>query len=295
VNIDIRNDTDVGDIIHWHGLYVPSAADGAMEEGSPMIDLGRMRRYSFAPKPIGTRWYRSHDVAGKDLSRSLYSGMYGFLIVEGANDPGGYDREVMLAAHHWDGTWVSMQDIRQGPPPDNGLEVSYASASFNDKMLGHGEPVRVREGERVLFRLLNASATENIAVALPHHRFNVIALDGNQVPSRQAIDTLFLAPAERADVVVEMNRPGVWILGAIKDADRKLGLGVVVEYANQRGEPQWVPPPESSWDYTVFGTNRPIPPPDHRLRLAFEKIPGGRGGFNRWTLNGKSWPDTNPR
>jgi FtsP/CotA-like multicopper oxidase with cupredoxin domain len=294
VNIDIRNDTDVGDIIHWHGLYVPSAADGAMEEGSPMIDPGRTRRYSFAPKPIGTRWYHSHDVAGKDLSRSLYSGMYGFLIVEGANDPGGYDREVMLAAHHWDGTWVSMQDIRQGPPPDNGLEVFYASASFNDKMLGHGEPVRVREGERVLFRLLNASATENITVALPHHRLNVIALDGNPVPSQQAIDTLFLAPAERADVVVEMNRPGVWILGAIKDADRKLGLGVVVEYANQRGEPQWVPPPESSWDYTVFGTHRPIPPPDHRLHLAFEKIAGGRGCFNRWTLNGKSWPDTNP-
>ena len=47
----------------------------------------------------------------------------------------------------------------------------YASASFNDKMLGHGEPVRVREGERVLFRLLNASPTENITLALPGHRF----------------------------------------------------------------------------------------------------------------------------
>jgi FtsP/CotA-like multicopper oxidase with cupredoxin domain len=37
VNIDIRNDTDVDDIIHWHGLYVPSRSDGAMEEGSPMV------------------------------------------------------------------------------------------------------------------------------------------------------------------------------------------------------------------------------------------------------------------
>src|ERR1700751_5169641 len=36
VSIDIRNDTDIADIIHWHGLYVPSAVDGAMEEGSPM-------------------------------------------------------------------------------------------------------------------------------------------------------------------------------------------------------------------------------------------------------------------
>ena len=259
-----------------------------------MVERGGTQRYTFTAKPRGTRWYHSHDVAGKDLTRSLYSGMYGFLIVEPANDPGRYDQEVLLAAHHWEGSWVSMQDIRKGPPPDNGLEVMYASASFNDKMLGHGEPVRVREGERVLFRLLNASPTENITLALPGHRFNVIALDGNPVPSPRAVDTLFLAPAERADVIVEMNRPGVWIFGAIKEDDRKLGLGVVVEYAGQRGEPQWSAPLDAQWDYTIFGVEKPVPAPDERLDLVFEKVPGGRGGYNRWTVNGKSWPATNP-
>jgi FtsP/CotA-like multicopper oxidase with cupredoxin domain len=187
-----------------------------------------------------------------------------------------------------------MQDIRRGPPPDNGLEVMYASASFNDKMLGHGDPIRVREGQRVLFRLLNASPTENVTLALAGHQLTVIALDGNPVPSPQTIDALFLAPAERADVIVEMNRPGVWILGGIKDEDRKMGLGVVVEYANQRGEPQWVAPPNSAWDYTIFGRERLLPAPDERLDLVFEKIPGGRGGYNRWTINGKSWPAANP-
>jgi FtsP/CotA-like multicopper oxidase with cupredoxin domain len=292
VNIDVTNNTDIEDIVHWHGLHLPAVADGAMEEGSPMVQRGATQRYSFAAKPAGTRWYHSHDVAGKDLTRSLYSGMYGFLIVQPANDPGRYDREILLAAHHWEGRWVSMQDIRKGPPPDNGLEVVYASASFNDKMLGHGEPVRVREGERVLFRLLNASPTQNITVALAGHRFTVVALDGNPVPSQRSVDTVFLAPAERADVIVEMNRPGVWILGSVKDGDRKIGLGIVVEYANQSGEPQWQEPPSSAWDYTVFGTQNPVPEPDRRLELLFEKVPGGHGGYNRWTLNGKSWPGT---
>jgi hypothetical protein len=207
VNIDIRNDTDVDDIIHWHGLYFPATVDGAMEEGSPMVERGGTQRYTFTAKPAGTRWYHSHDVAGNDLTRSLYSGMYGFLIVEPANNPGRYDQEVLLAAHHWEGSWVSMQDIRRGPPPDNGLEVMYGSASFNDKMLGHGDPIRVRDGQRVLFRLLNASPTENVTLALPGHRFTVIALDGNPVPSQRSVDTLFLAPAARTDVIVEMNRP----------------------------------------------------------------------------------------
>jgi FtsP/CotA-like multicopper oxidase with cupredoxin domain len=187
-----------------------------------------------------------------------------------------------------------MQDIRSGPPPDNGLEVLYAAASFNDKMLGHGEPIRVREGQRVLFRFLNASATQNVALALPGHRFTVIALDGNPVPTRQDVDTLFLAPAERADVTVEMNHPGVRILGGVREEDRKLGLGVVVEYANQHGEPQWSPPPNSVWDYMIFGVQRPLPAPDGQLDLLFEKVPGGHGGYNRWTINGRSWPSTNP-
>ena len=220
--------------------------------------------------------------------------MYGFLIIDPASEPGCYDREILLAAHHWEPSWVSMQDIRKGPPPDNGLEVQYASASFNGKMLGQGEPIRVRQGQRVLFRLLNASATENVTLALPGHRFTVMALDGNPVPSKRSVDTLFLAPAERADVVVEMNQPGVWILGSVKEEDRKMGLGVVVEYANQSGEPQWQNPPESPWDYGIFGTDRPVPAPDRRLELLFEKIPGGRGGYNRWTMNGRSWPATNP-
>ena len=102
--------------------------------------------------------------------------------------------------------------------------IQRGDITFNDKMLGHGEPIRVRRGERVLFRLLNASATENVTLALPRHRFTVMALDGNAVPSPRAVDTLFLAPAERADVIVEMNDPGVWILGSIKEEDRKIGL-----------------------------------------------------------------------
>ncbi len=123
----------------------------------------------------------------------------------------------------------------------------------------------------------------------------VIALDGNPVPSPQGVDVLFLAPAERADVIVEMNRPGVWIFGEVSEDWRQKGLGIVVEYANQRAEPQWTGPPSSDWDYTLFGRNdRPVPAPDQRIELLFEKVPGGRGGYNRWTINGKSWPSTNP-
>ena len=294
VTVDVKNDSDVAELVHWHGLYVSSEVDGAMEEGTPMVPTGGSRQYSFTAQPSGTRWYHTHVSAGKDLRRSLYSGQFGFFYIEAKNNPGNYDQEVFLAAHQWEPEFVSMQDIRKGPPPDNGMEVMYRAASLNDKALGHGEPIRVKTGARVLFHVLNASATDDIRLALPGHEFNVIALDGNPVPNPRAVPVLTLAPAERIDAIVEMKQPGVWILGATDDSMREMGMGVVVEYAGQRGAAQWSKPQSSSWDYTVFGANAIIPDPDHRFNLVFEKIPGGHGGFNRWTINGKSWPDVDP-
>ncbi|MBE7201863.1 MAG: multicopper oxidase domain-containing protein, partial [Parafilimonas terrae] len=150
VRINVVNDSGYDNLVHWHGLYLPPQQDGATEEGSPIISSGESLIYDFTPKPAGTRWYHSHAMAMEDLTKSTYSGEFGFLIVEpAAGDPGRYDQEVLLASHTWEGHWVSMQDMKKGPPPDNGLEAMYRSATLGDRMLGHGEPVRVREGERV--------------------------------------------------------------------------------------------------------------------------------------------------
>ena len=295
VTINVINDAGYPDIVHWHGLYLPAVEDGATEEGSPIIPIGQSHVYSFTPKPTGTRWYHSHAMAMTDLTRSTYSGEFGFLIVEpAAGNPGRYDREVLLAARRWEGEWVSMQDLRKGPPPNNGLEVTYHAATLGQRMLGHDEPIRVKKGERVLFRLLNASATMDVSLALPGHRFTVIALDGNPVPTPATVDVLTLDVAERADVIVEMNNPGIWVFGSTDDMDRGMGMGVVIEYENRKGEPQWIAPAKTSWDYTAFARTTPAAKPDETITLSFEKVPGGRGGYNRWTINGKSWPDTNP-
>lgn len=285
VTIEVRNDSDVPELVHWHGLMVPSNVDGAMEEGTPMVPAGGKARYSFVARPSGTRWYHTHAIAGKDFQ-------YGFFYIEPKGNPGRYDQEIFIAMHHWEPYFVSMQDIKKGPPPNNGLEVMYRSASFNDKALGHGESIRVKKGQRVIFRILNASATDDVSIALPGHQFHVVALDGNPVPAPRSVPVLTIAPAERIDAIVEMNSPGVWIFGSIDDDKRAKGMGVVIEYAGRRDRPQWSKPQNVGWDYTTFAVNAPIERPDRTFHLVFEKIPGGRGGFNRWTINGKSFPDT---
>ena len=43
--------------------------------------------------------------------------------------------------------------------------------------------------------------------------------------------------AELVDAIVEMNEPSVWVLGPTRDEDRNIGMGVVIEYADRKGEP----------------------------------------------------------
>jgi FtsP/CotA-like multicopper oxidase with cupredoxin domain len=305
VSVDVINDTDAAELVHWHGLFVPSEVDGAEEEGTPPIPPGARRRYQFTPRPAGTRWYHSHAMAAGDLHRGSYTGQYGFLMIDSGADPGHYDQELFLALRDWEpfytDQFVDMDEQESpGPQPErpttldtraNGLEVISQLFSINDKALRAGEPIRVRPGSRVLVHLLNASAVENRQIALPGHEFHVLALDGNPVPVQQTAKVITLGPGERVDAYIEMNQPGVWILGATDEATRNAGLGVVVEYANQHGQPKWVPQPGARWDYTVFG-NPPSsqPPPEHVIEMVFEKVPGGAGPFNLWTVNGKSYP-----
>jgi FtsP/CotA-like multicopper oxidase with cupredoxin domain len=238
-----------------------------------------------------------------DLSGGTYSGQFAFVYIEPRVNLGRYDREVFLATHEWDPffTTEEMEDAESGalqPPSNfkkdekpNGWEVGYQKFTINGKCLGHGEPVRVKEGERVLFHFLNGSATENIKLALAGDRFLVIGLDGNPVPKPQPVDLIELGTAERLDAIVEMANPGSWILGTPKDDDRNNGMGIVVEYSGKSGKPVWIAPPKKAWDYTIFGDARQQESPEEVIPLVFGKINGGTGGFNLWTVNGKSFEE----
>ena len=306
VAIDVVNRCGHAEIVHWHGLRTGVHDDGAMEEGSPMITNGAALRYNLKPTPSGTRWYHTHSMAGEDLTRGQYSGQFGFLIVEPKQDPARYDREFLLAVHHFEPYFAPMSAMMSGAgasasaepmqseqhASSSGADVAYRHATINGKCLFAGEPLRVRRGERVLLRVLNASATDACTLALPGHSFHVIAMDGNPVPRPHAVDVLYLAAAERIDAVLEMNTPGVWVLGSTLDAERAMGLGIVVEYEHATGPPVWQNAKAFAWDYGAFSSPTRAATPDEAILLTFKDV-GMRNGskFDTWTINDQSWPD----
>ena len=280
VIVDVWNDTREMDIVHWHGLHIPSDVDGVYEEGTPGVPPTGRQRYLFTPDPAGTRWYHSHNTAGRDFKKGTYTGQFGMLVIENGDEPGAYDQDVPILLHEWD------PRVTNASPAD----VSYRYHSINGKMLGGGEPVRVRQGQRVLFRMVNASATLHHSLALPGHLFRVIALDGNAVPAPASVPVLELGPGERVDAIVEMNRPGVWILGETRTAQREAGLGIAIEYAGQPGPPRWAPTATEGWSYARFSGAAAVAEPDDRLTMVFKP----KGDGHSWTINGQSHPRIDP-
>ena len=278
VTIDIHNQTDTPEQLHWHGQFVPTDVDGAAEEGTPFIPAHGSRRIRFVPRPSGLSLLPYPRPRGAESERgTVHAARSVRCISNRRNDPGNYDREVFLTLKEFEPTFsrggdmamdflspaATVKDLKdsgesamkaslaKGMP--HGFEVGYGSFTINGRMLGSGEPVRVKQGERVLFHVLNGSATEIRSLALPGHTFTVVALDGNPIPKPVAVPGLWLGTAERVSAIVEMNRPGVWILGDMADDDRQHGMGIVVEYAGQSGKPQWVAPKPFPWNYAKFG------------------------------------------
>jgi FtsP/CotA-like multicopper oxidase with cupredoxin domain len=309
VSVDVYNNTDTPELVHWHGQMIPSEVDGAVEEGTPFVPAHGMRRISFVPKPSGFRFYHTHVAAGGDLNRGTYTGQAGPVYIEPKDNPGAYDREFFVVMKEFGPSFSrggdmamdflagaqipELQQIGKHADEDakeksTGFEVGYERFAINGKMLGFGEPLQVKSGERVLFHVLNASAGEIRSLALPGHTFRIVALDGNPVPTPVEVPVLWLGTAERISAIVQMNHAGVWILGDLDDDDRRHGMGMIVEYAGQRGKPQWTKPKPFRWDYTRFGKAEPVSaPPDETIEMTIVKRNAALNGFNQWTLNGE--------
>ncbi len=315
--VDVFNDTDTPEQLHWHGQRVSTDVDGAAEEGTPFIPAHGMRRLSFTPNPSGLRFYHTHNRAGADLAAGQYSGQVGAVYIDPKEEPGRFDQEVFLVLKEFEPTLSRGGDMAQdflfpstrvksleeagessrkaslAKDMPHGYEVGYASFTINGRMLGHGEPIRVKQGQRVLFHILNGSATEIRSLALPGHSFQVLALDGNPVPNPVRVPVLWLGTAERISAIVEMNHPGVWILGDLADDDRKHGMGIVVEYSGRTGKPVWVAPPVFKWNYARFAKPAAVPAsPDETFEMTFTKDNAAEEGFNRWSINGVAFPMT---
>jgi FtsP/CotA-like multicopper oxidase with cupredoxin domain len=206
VLVDIENDGDMENTVHWHGLRLENRFDGTHETQDAIPVGGRYTARVTFPDP-GVYWYHPH--IREDYNQEL--GLYGNVVVT-PSDPNYWapvNRELALTLDD-----VLIEDGHIAPfSPD---ETTYAAMGrFGNVLLVAGEPelaLTAQAGEVVRLYLTNTANTRVFRVALPGARMKLIGGDSGRVEREQFVDDVVLAPSERVVVDVLFETPGELVL-----------------------------------------------------------------------------------
>ena len=234
VRVTLRNRLPVPTTVHWHGIHLRPDMDGPVGLNQAAVAPGESFTYEFIATPAGTRWYHSHA----DPQLQVPMGLYGPLVVEPKTPARSYvyDREHTMILCEWDSELtpeVAAGEAERGPRDQQmrGGELGADMFLVNGHAHGAIPPVVVREGERVLLRLINAGHMPH-PIHLHGHSFRIVATDGNPVPQGMewTKDTVLIGPAERYDLEFDANNPGVWMFHCHIEHHMANGMMTVLQY-----------------------------------------------------------------
>jgi hypothetical protein len=95
--------------------------------------------------------------------------------------------------------------------------------------------------------------------------------------------------------MVEMNNPGLWVLGEVRKHIQSAGMGIVIEYGAAGRRPIWTQPERLIWNYRQFAAQEEIQisgADPARIELVFDSRFRGHKNEELWRINGKSYPHT---
>lgn len=330
VRVILKNGLAEPTTIHWHGVDVPNPMDGVPGVTQRPVEPGETFVYEFEARPAGTRWYHTHFSEHTQLDLGLYAP----LIIEPAGgDAYPFDREYTLVVDDWaTGTGPAVARTAEGTAGSRGgmggmmggmmggsrmmgrggmggtmndrrgrgdaHDHEYDVMTINGKAYPATPPLRIRKGERVRFRLINASADHTHVLRLAGHRLRVTHTDGNPLAQPVEVDAVPIAPSERYDLLIVADRPGSWLLACAQPGHAEAGEQVAVIYeGHERATP--VAPEGRVTDGTVWsyalGRGRESLPRARGATRTFELVlSGGMMGSDAWTINARRYPDTTP-
>src|SRR3954469_8522137 len=200
--VNVFNEGDLEDTVHWHGLRLDNRFDGTHETQAPIPIGGRFTYEVEFPDP-GVYWYHPH--IREDYGQEL--GLYGNILVV-PEDPAYWapaNDEILLTLDD-----VLIEDGRIAPFRRS--ETTYvAMGRFGNTLLTGGEEtpeLSASPGSVVRFYLTNTANTRVFNVALEGARMKLVGGDSGRCEHEELVDTVLLSPSERAVVDVLFGETG---------------------------------------------------------------------------------------
>jgi FtsP/CotA-like multicopper oxidase with cupredoxin domain len=202
VTVDFTNETDLESTIHWHGLRLDNRFDGTTQTQAP-VPVGGSFAYQVTFPDPGIYWYHPH--IREDYGQEM--GLAGTVVVEPA-EPDAWapvSRELVVTLDD-----VLIEDGRIAPFSQTSTNY-VAMGRFGNVLLANGEPdlaLGARRGEVVRLYLVNTANTRVFNVGIDGARLKLVGGDSGRVEREAFVDTVLLAPSERAIVDVFFDRSG---------------------------------------------------------------------------------------
>lgn len=201
VTIRVNNQLDFPTTLHWHGLVVDGEQDGGPHQG---IQPGESWNPTFTvDQAAATLWYHPHLLG--DTADQVYYGLSGLIYIDDENA----DQLNLPQAYGQNDIPLIVQDRSFNRDGSLAYRTSMMGVAAGDTLLINGtiNPYLNVKKEPVRFRILNASNAQNFAFRLSDNsRFWQIASDGGFLEAPLIRRSIFLAPGERAEVIVDFSK-----------------------------------------------------------------------------------------
>lgn len=196
MQLRVANELPMATDVHLHGLNVENQSDGVSPLTQDLIEPGETFTYEYTADEQAVAMYHPHAQG----SLLLPNGMFGAILVG----------DVQLPLGQTVGLEQVPADIEIAQEIPMVLNDSgNIGLSLNGKSFPATQPYTANVGDWVLIHYYNEG---NLAHPMHLHQFDqiVVARDGYPIDPYTA-DTVTVAPGERYSVLVNIDKPGVWV------------------------------------------------------------------------------------
>jgi FtsP/CotA-like multicopper oxidase with cupredoxin domain len=186
--------------LHWHGLEVPMAMDGAEGISQDLIPPGGTFVYEFQLHQHGTFFYHSH----RPMQQMM--GLVGLFLI--------HPRKPYEPAADRDFAWVLQGwATLPGNPTPNSMAMEFNWLTMNGKAAPATTPALCKVGERVRLRFVNLGMDHH-PVHLHGHTWVVTGTEGGRIPEAAWApgNTEIVGVAQARTVELIANNPGDWMI-----------------------------------------------------------------------------------
>lgn len=203
VTIHVKNSLNDPTTVHWHGLEVISEMDGGPHQ--VITPNSTWSPYFVVDQPAATLWYHPHLL--HKTGEQVYKGLAGLLYIEDE-----VSKALNIPKEHGvNDIPLIVQDKRfteNGDAPYNLTLRDTMNGFLGNSVIVNGafKPLLEVSNEVIRLRLVNGSNARSYNFTFSNNQeFYQISSDGGFLENSVNMRSLLLAPAERAEILIDLS------------------------------------------------------------------------------------------